>query len=459
MRVGSTPHAVRKHVRLIVLDAFHQAERIRMFLLGLPAESGDKIRAQRDVRYARAHVVDEAQIGLAGVSPPHPSQHRRRSRLRRHVQVIAHVGTLGHEFQQRRRIILGVRAGETDAELGADEGYGVDQVGEVMPRPAAETIQVGESVVGRFVPPRALFRLLLPLGRGEGEGGTGRCGRGALVVIRIDVLPQQYHLPHAVPFVQSGAFVDDAVEIAGSFAAAGERYDAVRAHVVAAPHDGHKGGHVLWIGGGGGGRVARVGIGGGADGIDVGVRLVEIQLDVDGPFHGLGPTGAARAVRVVADQVGREQRRDQSRQIPVRVRARDQIGRPVLEHILLEPFGHAPQDADHALPPSPGQFSPLPPPEIPPGEAIGDVDVDGAGADVLDGKFGVPGAEFPESMPHLLLGAFAYGARVGEKDVGVQFRRRFLEGHSRAPEDRRGGCACGGGGVIGAAAVGAPVVQ
>ena len=143
--------------------------------------------------------VDEAQVALAVVRPPHRLQEPRRARLERQVHVLAHRGALGHRRDHRLAEVLRVRAREADA---LDPRHRV-----------ARTQELAE-----------LRRDL----------------RAQVAAPRVDVLAEQGDLAHA-RLGEPRHLRDDLARPAADLAAANRGDDAVRALRVAAHRDLHPG--------------------------------------------------------------------------------------------------------------------------------------------------------------------------------------------------------------------------
>ena len=137
--------------------------------------------------------------------------------------------------------------------------------------------------------------------------------RIGLPQIAVDVLAQEGHLLIAPPEDVAG-LPDDGMGVPGALRAAGIRDDAVGADVVAAAHDGDEGGDAVGVH---------------ADRGDVAVGLLAGQQHVD--------------LRVALGGRG-----EQARQAPVRVRTSHDVHFARLQQGVLEPLGHAAEDAhDH----------------------------------------------------------------------------------------------------------------
>jgi hypothetical protein len=133
-------------------------------------------------------------------------------------------------------------------------------------------------------------------------------------------LPEQRHLLVAVAH-QGAHFVDDPFGVAGTLAAARVGHDTERAHIVAPAHDGDP-------------RVDAAT----AHGVDAGVGLGGRELE-------------RRFLQGRAVRHRRAARRiDQLRQMPVRIRPRDEVDLVVpVDQVLLQVLRHAAEDPDGQL--------------------------------------------------------------------------------------------------------------
>lgn len=163
---------------------------------------------------------------------------------------------------------------------------------------SVEALAVRGSEVGASCDPRTASR----------SGGSPNA-RGVFVAVH--VLPQQGHLLVAFGH-QCQAFLHDAVGVAAAFAAPREGHHAEGAHVVAAPHDGDKGGDAVAVE---------------AHGHDLPIGLLAAQQHVHRALPG------AHFVQ-------------QLRQAAVGVGAHHQVHHLFLhQQVFLHPLGHAAQDA------------------------------------------------------------------------------------------------------------------
>ena len=65
-----------------------ERERRAVIFLGLPGESGDRIRANRRVREPLAHQLRAPRVVFGAIPPVHRRQNAVRSRLQRHMEVL-----------------------------------------------------------------------------------------------------------------------------------------------------------------------------------------------------------------------------------------------------------------------------------------------------------------------------------------------------------------------------------
>ena len=186
-----------------------------------PQKAGDKVRAESHVGYGQADRVNEVEVGLAGVSSSHALEDGGRSRLGRHVQLVANVGPFGHELQEFRGIILGMGRRETDPHRRIERTHRIHQIAKVVSGSAPGTVRVGKGIAARFVPGRPV----------------GQHGLLAPVVVGIHVLSQQDNLLDAVSLNKFGAFLHNRCQRTAPFMTSCEWHNTIQTHVVATPHD------------------------------------------------------------------------------------------------------------------------------------------------------------------------------------------------------------------------------
>mmetsp|Transcript_12007 Transcript_12007/g.43254 ORF Transcript_12007/g.43254 Transcript_12007/m.43254 type:complete len:278 (-) Transcript_12007:890-1723(-) len=186
------------------------------------------------------------------------------------------------------------------------------------------------------------------------------------VRVAVHVLPQQRHLLDALLREQADLVLDRR-RVAAPLASARVRHDAKRARVVAPSHDGHE-------------RRVRALF---PHGHDVRVRLLHAELDV----HRFLAAGVDRG--------------DQVREVPVRVRPRDEVREAVrLEQLVLQTFAHASQHADDG--------------RVSRGRLLA---ASQRGSNRATLRVLPLALELPQAVPDLRLRAVAYRARVDEHRV------------------------------------------
>ena len=87
-------------------------ERLLEVRLGLAGEADDDVGRDRGVRHRGADPVDDAEVAIAPVGPPHRLQYAVRAGLQRHVQLVHHVRRLGHRRDHVVGEVAGVRGRE-----------------------------------------------------------------------------------------------------------------------------------------------------------------------------------------------------------------------------------------------------------------------------------------------------------------------------------------------------------
>ena len=281
-------HRIREHEGVFVPHLAHQRHRVRVFLFRLAAKSGDEIARQRHARNLLSRAPRQRNVRLPRVPPSHALQHGRRTALRRHVQLLRDVGSIGDDAEHLVWKIFWVRRRESNAHLRVHVRRGVEELRESNRAVASGFIHAAKTI--------GVVSVEGVVARADGQRWTRAVG------VRVDVLSQQRHL--AVALVgESSHLLKDGSDRSRPLAPARERHDAEGAHVIAPAHDGDECG--------------RSGIRA-AHGRDVGVRLLERELDVDG--------GADVDVTAVGGNGGVAARGvDEPREVAVRVRARDEV--------------------------------------------------------------------------------------------------------------------------------------
>mmetsp|Transcript_6403 Transcript_6403/g.21999 ORF Transcript_6403/g.21999 Transcript_6403/m.21999 type:complete len:257 (-) Transcript_6403:719-1489(-) len=248
-----------------------------MVFLRLAAEARDEVAGEGGPGYRVADVPHQLQVCLPRVSAPHALQHRAAPRLRGHVQLRAHIGPFQHHVQELVREVLGVRGREADAHLGVDLRDPVEELREADGAVPPGLIHRAEA---GGVHSKGIFHLCGPPSRGAPPRHR-RCCRPLASAARevrkgVNVLPEEGDLLH--PLLREHAhLVQHGGRGPGPLPPPRERHDAEGAHVVAAPHDAHKGrGRPL-----------------GPHWSDVRVRLLRAQLHVHG-VRALGPAPHGR---------------------------------------------------------------------------------------------------------------------------------------------------------------------
>ena len=83
---------------------------------------------------AVADLVDQREIALACVPPPHPPEYARRTGLHRQVEMLAHLRQIPKRLDHAPRHVPRVRAREPDALDAGDFVDALEQAGEVAVR-------------------------------------------------------------------------------------------------------------------------------------------------------------------------------------------------------------------------------------------------------------------------------------------------------------------------------------
>ena len=102
-RLGAGTRRVDEGERAVVADLLDHLERLAEVLLRLAGEADDDVGGQRQVGDGGAHLLDQPQVALAAVRPPHRLQHAGRAGLERQVRVLADRVALGHGGDDVRR--------------------------------------------------------------------------------------------------------------------------------------------------------------------------------------------------------------------------------------------------------------------------------------------------------------------------------------------------------------------
>ena len=108
----------------------HHVEGGGEVLFGLAGKSDDQVGGDGRVRHGRPNPVDDAQVALGAVRPPHRAQHPVGSRLQRHVQGRTDVRRLRHRLDDVVGELGRMRRGEPHAFQPVDASAGPQQLGE-----------------------------------------------------------------------------------------------------------------------------------------------------------------------------------------------------------------------------------------------------------------------------------------------------------------------------------------
>src|SRR3990167_3580767 len=196
---GAGARAVDEGIGEVEADLLDQFHGLLEIFLGFAGEADDEVRADQDVRHRRAQLADARLVLERGVVALHGRKDAIGARLHRQMQVFHQLGDLGMGLDQRVGEFQRMAGGVADAVDTVDDGYGVEQLGEVGDLP----------ILGR-------------------------------ATVAVDVLPEQGDFTHAV-FGQ----VDDLAEYIGhgsaDFFAAGVGHHAEGAVLAAAFHHRHVG--------------------------------------------------------------------------------------------------------------------------------------------------------------------------------------------------------------------------
>ena len=111
-------------------------------VLGLAGEADDDVGGDRGVGHGGAHTLDDAEVLLPPVGAPHRAQHPVGARLQRHVQLVHHVGRLGHRLDHVVGELRGVRRGEAHPLQPLDLAAGAQQLGERLTVAELDAVRV-----------------------------------------------------------------------------------------------------------------------------------------------------------------------------------------------------------------------------------------------------------------------------------------------------------------------------
>ena len=197
MPCGERPRSlgVVEHIGVVEPDLTEQFKCLLMVLLCLGAEPGDHVRGDSAARQNLPDHRHTLKIPLGGVASPHLLQKPVAARLDRQMNMIADVVVPCHRLDQLVTDVLGMIGGETHSQLRADPGDHLQQFRKVTSFP-----------LRRFP------------------------------VVGIHVLTEQGDF--LVPFAENvTGFIHNGLRISASFRAPGVRNHAIRADIVASPHD------------------------------------------------------------------------------------------------------------------------------------------------------------------------------------------------------------------------------
>src|SRR5206468_2531383 len=74
-RFGALPRRVDERVRAVEADLLDYLERLAEVVLGLAWKAHDDVGREREVGHGAAELVDESEVALARVRPPHRLEH------------------------------------------------------------------------------------------------------------------------------------------------------------------------------------------------------------------------------------------------------------------------------------------------------------------------------------------------------------------------------------------------
>mmetsp|Transcript_4774 Transcript_4774/g.10249 ORF Transcript_4774/g.10249 Transcript_4774/m.10249 type:complete len:340 (-) Transcript_4774:1174-2193(-) len=192
-RGGVGARRVSGGVDCVELDLLHDVQRVQKVPFRLTRETDYHVGCDRRIRQPLSYPIHDAQEFLTGVPPPHRLEYRVRTRLERHVEVLARRARLGHGVHDPEGHVPRVARHESQPLQARD-----------VPDRAQ---QVTELALGRHVPP-----------------------------VRVNVLSQEGHLPVALRH-QLPHLIDDALHRTALLDPSGGGDDAVCAALVAAIDD------------------------------------------------------------------------------------------------------------------------------------------------------------------------------------------------------------------------------
>ncbi len=184
-------------MHLVEAQLCQQVEGAAELLVGLAAEADDDVGADGGGGQPAADLVDHVPVFAQGVAAPHAGQNRVVARLHGDVEVLAHLGQLGHRADDVVGQVLWVGGEEANALEAFDVVDGAEEVGQAGPV-------------------------------------------GQVVAVGLHRLAQKGHLLHAAGD-QHLHLVDHLGDGAAALAAAAVRDDAEGAELVAAVDDRHVG--------------------------------------------------------------------------------------------------------------------------------------------------------------------------------------------------------------------------